>query len=96
MQLYIFAGFHAKPGSDNAVEAALRDVVPPTRAEPGCVSLNTFRSTRDSQLFYLHSRWIDEAAFEHHATLPHTVRFIETVRPLIDHELDLTRATMMD
>jgi len=96
MQLYIFARFHARPGNESAVEAALREVVPPTRAEPGCVSLNTFRSTRDPQLFYLHSRWTDEAAFEHHATLAHTLRFIETVQPLLDHDLDLTRATMID
>jgi hypothetical protein len=26
-----------------------------------------------------------------HATLPHTVRFIETVQPLIDHPLDVAR-----
>jgi quinol monooxygenase YgiN len=96
MQLYIFARFHAKLGDENAVEGALREVVPPTRAEAGCVSLNTFRSTLDPQLFYLHSRWVDEAAFDLHATLPHTVKFIETVRPLIDHEFDLTRARLMD
>jgi quinol monooxygenase YgiN len=96
MQLYIFARFHAKPVNESAVEAALHEVVPPTRAESGCVSINTFRSTRDPQLFYLHSRWVDEAAFDLHATLPHTVKFIETVRPLIDHAFDLTRARLME
>ena len=96
MNLYIFARFHAKSGNESTVEAALRAVVPPTRAEAGCVSINTFRSTRDPQLFYLHSRWVDEAAFDHHATLPHTMKFIETVQPLIDHEFDLTRARLME
>jgi quinol monooxygenase YgiN len=96
MQLYIFARFHAGPGNEGAVEAALREVVPPTRAEAGCVSLNTFRSTRDPQLFYLHSRWVDKAAFDLHATLPHTVKFIEAVRPLIDHEFGLARTTLME
>ena len=96
MNLYIFARFHAKPGNETAVEAALHEVVPPTRAEAGCMSLNIFRSTRDPQLFYLHSQWVDEAAFDLHATLPHTVKFIETVRKLIDHEFDLTRAILMD
>jgi quinol monooxygenase YgiN len=96
MELYIFVRFHAKPGAESAVEAALGEVVPPTRQESGCISLHTFRSTRDPQLFYLHSRWIDEAAFDHHAGLPHTVKFIETVQPLIDHELDITRAGLID
>ena len=96
MQLCIFAHFRAKPGNESAVEAALREVVPPTRSKPGCIGINTFRSIRDPQLFYLHSRWVDEAAFDLHATLPHTVRFIETVQPLIDHELDVTRATLIE
>ena len=38
---------------------------------------------------------VDEAAFEHHATLPHTVRFIERVQMLIDHPLDVTRSTAL-
>jgi quinol monooxygenase YgiN len=96
MQLYIFARFHAREGNENAIEAALHAVVDPTRAEAGCISINTFRSTRDLRLFYLHSRWVDEAAFDLHATLPHTVKFIETVQPLLDHEFDLTRATMLE
>jgi quinol monooxygenase YgiN len=74
------------------VAAALREVVPPTRAEAGCLAINAHRSTRDSRLFYIHSRWTDEAAFELHARQPHTVRFLEKVQPLIDHALDVTRA----
>jgi quinol monooxygenase YgiN len=74
------------------VAEALRDVVAPSREEPGCLGIHAFRSTRDPRLFYVHSRWKDEAAFEAHAALPHTVRFIERVEPLIDHPLDVTRA----
>jgi quinol monooxygenase YgiN len=92
MELFIFARFHATPGQDQAVEAALRDVIGPTRKEPGCLAIEAYRSTRDPRLFYIHSRWIDEAAFEIHAGLAHTVRFIERVRTLIDHDLDITRA----
>ncbi len=95
-QLYIFARFRAREGSQDAVEAALREVVPPTRAEAGCLGLNIFRSTRDAQLFYLHSTWVDEAAFDHHASLPHTMKFIATVGPLLDHEFDLARTRLME
>jgi quinol monooxygenase YgiN len=91
MELFIFARFHASPGRAAAVATALQDVIPPTRAEPGCVSVHAFRSVRDPQLFYIHSRWTDEAAFEHHTGLPHTVRFLERVEPLVDHPLDITR-----
>jgi quinol monooxygenase YgiN len=95
MELYIFARFRALEGKEKDVAEALGEVVGPSREEPGCLSLHTFRSTRDPRLFYLHSRWTNDQAFDHHATLPHTVRFIERVQPLLDHPLDVTRATMI-
>ena len=96
MELFIFARFHAREGHEEAVAAALRDVVVPTRAEPGCLAINAFRSIRDLRLFHLHSRWIDEAAFDIHAELPHTAAFLKRVEPLIDHPLEVTRTTPLD
>ena len=93
MELFIFARFHARDGADAAVEAAVRAVVGPSQAEPGCLAIAAFRSSRDPRLFYIHSRWIDEAAFDSHAGLPHTVRFIEQVEPLLDQPLEVTRTT---
>ena len=92
MELFIFARFHARPGSEGAVAEAMRDNFAPTRGEPGCLSIHTLRSIRDPLLFYIHSRWMVEAAFEIHADLPHTARFLTRVEPLIDHPLDVTRA----
>jgi len=91
MNLFIFARFHARDGQQDAVAATLRDVVPPSRQEPGCQSIDAYRSTRDPRLFYIHSRWTDEAAFETHARQPHTVRFIQRIQPLIDHAIEVTR-----
>jgi len=91
MELFIFARFHARPGKEDAVSEAMLEGLGPTREEPGCLSIHHYRSIRDPRLFYIHSRWKDEAAFELHATLPHTVRFLERVEPLIDHPLDVTR-----
>jgi quinol monooxygenase YgiN len=95
MELFIFARFHARPARDAAVAAALREVTGPTREEAGCLAIEAYRSTTDPLLFYIHSRWTDEAAFVLHATLPHTVRFIEKVQTLIDHPLDITRARLI-
>lgn len=93
MELFIFARFHAREGQETAVGAALREVVAPSRQEPGCVAVGAYRSTREPRLFYIHSRWVDEAAFEAHAELPHTVRFLERIQPLIDHPFEATRST---
>ena len=92
MELFIFARFHARAGSEDSVAEAMLGVVAPSRQEPGCASIHAFRSTRDPRLFYIHSRWKDEAAFERHAGLPHTVRFIERMGSLVDHPLEVTRA----
>lgn len=92
MELFVFARFHAREGQQDAVAAALGDVISPTRAEPGCRAVAAYRSTRDPSLFYIHSRWEDEAAFDRHAELPHTVRFLKHVQSLIDHPLDVTRS----
>ena len=95
MELFLFARFHARPGSENAVAKVLGDILAPSREEPGCLSIHAFRSIRDPLLFYIHSRWKDEVAFDDHAGLPHTVRFLERVEPLIDHSLDVTRAELI-
>jgi quinol monooxygenase YgiN len=46
-------------------------------------------------LFFLNSRWIDEAAFDVHAQLASTIAFVERAGRLIDHPFDVTRAKMM-
>jgi quinol monooxygenase YgiN len=95
MELFIFARFHARAGEETNVAEALRDVLGPSRAEAGCIAIDAFASTRDPRLFYIHSRWIDEAAFDLHATLPHTVRFVDRMTRLIDHPFEVTRARVM-
>ena len=96
MELFIFARFHAKEGQEAAVEAALRQVTSITREiEPGCLAIAPYRSVRDDRLFFIHSRWSDEAAFDRHAGLPHTLRFLERIQTLIDHPLDVNRAVLV-
>jgi quinol monooxygenase YgiN len=91
-EMDFFARFHARPGNERAVADALLDVLAPSREELGCWSIHAFRSIHDPRLFYIHSSWKDEAAFDVHAGLSHTVCFIERVESLIDHPLDTTRA----
>lgn len=90
-ELVIFARFHAREGDENALAAALRAELVASQAEPGCLGHQAYRSIRDPRLFFIHSRWAGGAAFGAHAELPHTLRFLERVQPLIDHELDVTR-----
>ena len=95
MEQYTFVRLDAREGEESAVEEALREVTGPTREEAGCLSFHTFRSTRDRWLFYIHSRWVDEAAFQAHAELPHTVRFLQRVDALLDQPRDVARTEMI-
>jgi quinol monooxygenase YgiN len=91
MELVIFARFHARPGDEAAVGEAILANLVPTREEPGCLEIHAFRSIRDQRLFYIHSRWKDEAAFEEHARLPRMIRFVKRLESLIDHPFDAAR-----
>lgn len=96
MELYGFVRLHAREGEELAVEEALREVTSLSRQEPGCLGIHAFRSVRDRRLFFIHSRWVDEAAFQAHGALPHTVRFLERVNALLDQPREVARTEMID
>lgn len=66
MEIHVFARFHVLEGKEGEATLALREVLGPSRKEPGCVSIHAFRSIRDGRLFYIHSKWKDQEAFEVH------------------------------
>ena len=95
MEQFVFVKLHAREGSEKAVEQALRDVMGPSREEPGCLDFHLFRSMRDPRLFFIHSRWRDEAAFQKHAELEHTIRFLKIVDALVDQPREVSRTAMI-
>jgi quinol monooxygenase YgiN len=96
VEQYVFVRLHAREGEESAVEQAVRGVAGPSREEKGCLSFHLFRSMRDRRLFYIHSRWKSEAAFQTHAELPHTVRFLKRLDMLLDQPRDVTRTELID
>jgi quinol monooxygenase YgiN len=96
VELYIFGRFHVHLGKEETFVDVLREVISVSRHEPGCVEIHGYRSVRDERLFYVHSRWKDEQAFEQHAQMPHTVKFVAQAEALIDHPLDVTRAERIE
>jgi len=87
----VFVRLVARAGEERAAEGALREVMGPSREEPGCLSFHLFRSMRNPRLFYIHSRWVDEAAFQRHAELAHTKRFLERVDALLEQPREVAR-----
>jgi quinol monooxygenase YgiN len=95
VERYSFVKLHAREGEEAVVEAALREVMAASREEPGCLDFHIFRSMRDPRLFFIHSKWKDDAAFAEHAKLPHTVRFLQCVDALVDQPREVARTEMI-
>jgi quinol monooxygenase YgiN len=77
------------------VRDELARVLAPTRAEPGCLRIHLYESTRAPLVYFIHSAWIDEPAFDAHAALPHTERFAGAVEGLLTHPLQALRTKQL-
>ena len=88
MSIHVFVRFEPLPGKAAAFREEVLRVVEATRSESGCLSINVFESLREPLVFAIHSEWRDEAAFELHATLPHTVRFLKAAEKLLSHAVE--------
>jgi quinol monooxygenase YgiN len=90
--MHFIVRFEPRPGKEAAFREELLRVAGPTRAEPGCLAIHIFESVREPLLFAIHSEWADEAAFELHASLPHTVRFLRAAKELLTHPVEGLRS----
>jgi quinol monooxygenase YgiN len=92
LPVHFFVRFEPRPGKEKEFREELLQVVRPTQAEPGCVAIHIFESLREPFVFAIHSEWVDEAAFERHAQLPHTVRFLQAADELLTHAVQGLRS----
>jgi len=90
--MHFFARFEPLPGKALEFREELLRVVEASRSEEGCVAIHAFESLREPLVFAIHSEWVDEAAFELHARLPHTVRFVEASQELLPHPIEGLRS----
>jgi quinol monooxygenase YgiN len=87
MSIHFFVRFEPLSGKETAFREELLRVVEPSRAEPGCLGLYVFESIREPATFAIHSEWSDEAAFELHTNLPHTVHFLRAAEKLLQYRV---------
>jgi autoinducer 2-degrading protein len=71
MAYVVVAQWTAKPGEEEAVGAELRALVAATRSEPGNLVYQAHRDPADARVFMIYEQYVDEAAFQAHATSPH-------------------------
>lgn len=85
LPLHTFVRFEPVPGKENLLREELKLVLEPTRAEPGCIRIHLYEAVHEPPVFYIHSEWVDEAAFDAHPRLPHMTRFLGLVEELTTH-----------
>lgn len=74
-------------------EASFGDARGSVRDEPGCFRFDIHRDKDLATRFYLYEVYEDEAAFAAHLETPHFKKWIETVKPMLDGELEKVEMT---
>jgi quinol monooxygenase YgiN len=95
MELSIFASFQALDGKEDGLASELRATATRVLTEEGCLAIGFYRSVRDSRLFWLHARWVDEEAFENHAKHPDTTKFLDRVQQFIGRLPEVSRTHLL-
>ena len=70
-KLTIVAIFRAEPGREDDLSAALHALIPPTRAEPGCLLYDLHRDLEDPGRFLFYETWETRVRWEAHMESAH-------------------------
>jgi quinol monooxygenase YgiN len=77
MAYVVSARWRAKEGKADRLLEVIREMTPPSRAEPGNLFYQAQRSTEDPQLFYLYEQYVDEAGYQAHMDSEHFTRLVK-------------------
>ena len=77
MAYVVAAKWRAHPGKADRLLEVIREMTPPSRAEPGCRFYQAQRSEEDPDLFFLYEQYVDEAGYEAHQDSEHFTRLVK-------------------
>ncbi len=75
MAYVVTAKWTAKEGEEEKVLEAIRKLVEPSRAEPGCLYYQPNRSLEDPRVFFFYEQYVDEAGYKAHGESGHFQRY---------------------
>ena len=82
-EVRIVAEAMAKPGQAEPLRAVLLAMLPPSRAEAGCISYELHEDRAEPGRFMFVERWVDAAAFAFHCGTPHFQQLGPAVKDLV-------------
>ena len=75
MGFVVTAKWVAKEGEEGAVLTAIEELIPLSRAEPGCRFYQPNRDPESSRTFFFYEIYDDEAAYKAHGDSAHFARY---------------------
>jgi quinol monooxygenase YgiN len=95
MEFVVIAQYKVRPGEEDRVEAALRNMQAPSRAEPGNLDYRVLHDPQQRGMFVLYERYADEAAFQAHLATGHVATWLKgQVLPFLDERTRLDLAPL--
>jgi quinol monooxygenase YgiN len=88
--LTVIATVNAKPGKESEVEALLRELIPTTRQEPGCLNYDLHVANDQRTNFLLHENWTSRQHLDDHLARPHIRSFLERIPALVSEPPQIT------
>jgi quinol monooxygenase YgiN len=76
-ELTVVAHLRALHGQIAETKAFLLSLIPPTRAEPGCVEYWLHQDNDEPAEFTFYENWTNRAEWDKHMELPHLKKFAE-------------------
>ena len=89
--VHVIARIRAKAGKEEALKAALLELVPPSRRELACHRYDLLQSTTDPREFCFIERWDTQQGLDQHAASEHVKRAGEQIADLVDAPPDIQR-----
>jgi quinol monooxygenase YgiN len=78
-ELIVVATITAKDGNEAIVRAALEQVVPPSRAEAGCLRYDLNQDLGNHANFIMLEAWRDQEALTQHEATPHFQALVQAI-----------------
>ena len=76
----VIAIFHARPGKEAELRAALIGLLAPTHNEAGCLNYDVHQSVDDPAKFLFHENWTSQAHLDAHLQSAH----VKALLPRVD------------
>ena len=97
MEFVVIAQYRARAGEEGRVEAALKEMRKPTRAEPGNLDYQVMSDPGQPGVFVLYERYTDEAAFRAHLGSEHFATWLRgQVLPFLEERTRLDLVPLGD